>query len=240
MLVNLDSKAFFLQRVLESEGKANAAVLELGCGTAPYVRSLMEERPGIRYVGIEPSTQSLAQAVANNEKHIRFYNQNGVDRIPGIDTESFDVVYSLSVLEHVKKLDSFLENSVRYAKPGALIVHRYDLGHALYPSSLKERTQVFLGNHIPRTLPESKFVRYVPLDEVIESLKRHGVTSIEKVTYHQMPNHKTFEKYAKGEEFNDLRAALYEWELEVSPHLMSIDTAVRERLFPSVAVWARK
>jgi hypothetical protein len=54
----------------------------------------------------------------------------------------FDLVISLSVVEHVKRLDRFLAVSVQAAREGGRVGHRYHLGHALSPSSLGERLRV--------------------------------------------------------------------------------------------------
>jgi hypothetical protein len=63
--------------------------------------------------------------------------------------ESFDLTVSLSVLEHVKYLDPFLRASVAATRPGGTVVHRYDLGHSLYPATKYERLLVVVSRRMP-------------------------------------------------------------------------------------------
>ncbi len=148
------------------------------------------------------------------------------------------ITQSLSVLEHIKQLDRFISLSAKYTKSGGLVVHRYDLGHALAPHSLKERLHVIAGNHCPQILPERQFVRYVGVPEVEALYRKVQLTPID-TTYHQMPNHKHFEKY-----FRDMNSTavdeLFAWEMKHQSDFKSIPESERERLFPAVAVWGEK
>ncbi len=221
-----------------AEGRS-LRVLDLGCGTAAYVPALLKEFPAIEYVGIEPIESSYKAALKNlnGVAQAKVHFQLGYDSIPDELEHSFDVVFSLSVLEHIKHLDRFLALGVKYAATGALIVHRYDLGHALHTHSVKEWIHVRLGNHLPAVLPERQFVRYVPESEVRALYEKQGVR-VEKTTYHQMPNHKAFEKYQKVE--SESVQALFEWEMKYQKDILNIPVATREKLFPAVAVWGEK
>src|SRR5262245_36346016 len=88
-------------------GRRAIKVLDLGCGAAAYVPMLIRECPDIQYVGVEPIHSSYRAAVRNIEgiPTARVHCQLGYDGIPREDAGSFDVVFSLSVLEHVKRLD---------------------------------------------------------------------------------------------------------------------------------------
>jgi hypothetical protein len=150
------------------------------------------------------------------------------------------LVFSLSALEHIKQLPRFLALSAKYVKPGGTLMHRYDLGHALYPHSIKERLHVWLGNTVPSVLPERRFVRYVSSTEVEGLYASLGVAPT-KVTYHQMPNLKRLEKGLR-----DVPGAAavmeeaFEWEMRSQPLIAALPVAERERLFPAVAVWGRR
>jgi len=97
----------------------------------------------------------------------------------------FDLTLSLSVLEHVKYLDRFLRASVNATRPGGTIVHRYDLGHALYPASSYERWLVTLSRRLPWLVPASRFTTFVDPQHVIEVLGSLGVSDL-RATYAQM------------------------------------------------------
>jgi SAM-dependent methyltransferase len=214
-------------------------VLDLGCGTASYVPALLAAHPSLVYVGVEPIAASFALAQKNlvGYTNATVHFQLGYDAIPQLEEGSFDLVFSLSVLEHIKHLDRFIAFSARYARAGGSIVHRYDLGHALYPSSIKERVHVYLGNTVPALLPERQFVRYVSEEEVKALYLRSGITPI-KSTYHQMPSHKSIEKQHCVTQ--DVVDELFAWETKHQSIFATLATSIRERLFPSIAVWGQK
>jgi 2-polyprenyl-3-methyl-5-hydroxy-6-metoxy-1,4-benzoquinol methylase len=212
-------------------------VLDLGCGSAAYVSALLDAFPTIEYVGVEPIEASYKEALHNlaGVSAARVHFQLGYDQITDEQAGSFDVVFSLSVLEHIKHLDSFLALGTKYTRPGGLMVHRYDLGHALHTHSVKEAIHVWCGNHFPIILPERQFVRYVPEPEVRALLEKQGVRVV-KTTYHQMPDHKIFEKYQATDSL--AVKELFEWEMKYQKDILNIPVKQREKLFPAVAVWA--
>jgi hypothetical protein len=122
-----------------------------------------------------------------------------------------------------------------------MMVHRYDLGHALYPTTLKEKVHVWLGNTFPALLPERTFVRYVPLSEVEAHFKRVLASDPFKYTYHQIPQIKTLTKTldSKGYTGSALEE-IYAWEFAHAHTFASIEKNTRELLFPTVAVWGKK
>lgn len=215
-------------------------ILDLGCGTASYVPALVEQFPNIEYVGVEPIDDSYQSALKNLSgiQNAKVHYQLGYDKIPDEQEASFDVVFSLSVLEHIKQLGRFLALGTKYTKSGGLIVHRYDLGHALHTHSWKEALHVWLGNNIPQILPERQFVRYVPLVEVRKIYEVQGVKPL-KATYHQMPNHKAFEKYFKNSDTTAIEE-LFDWEMRHQTEIAMIPEEPREKLFPAVALWGEK
>lgn len=240
--MSIDSKAYFL-KLLAEQGiiKSDSRILELGCGQARAIVPILEKYPDIEYLGIEPDPKSAKIAADSLKNFPRATVLNKLAYELAKEENYFDICFSLSVLEHVKQLEKFLANSVRSVKPGGRIIHRYDLGHALYPSSLKEKFQVFLGNNFGKILPENKFVCYIEENRVCEILKRNGAEII-KTTYHQMPNHKSFLKIFKAdsEEKRRLAEEIIKWEYDASEYLHDFGTLQKEKLFPAVAIWSVK
>jgi SAM-dependent methyltransferase len=238
----MSSKPFFIQKLIEESGLANPRILELACGTARYMPEILKKYPGITYTGLEPLKSSYDEAVKNigSLPQVTLCNRLGYGNLEGVPPESFDIVYSISALEHVKDLPAFIAMSGMYVKKGGLLVHRYDLGHALYPVSLKERFHAFLGNTLPALLPVDKFVRYVPEGEVVTLCTDVDCLPY-KSTYHQMPNHKSLEKASVGNpQLTEAMAELYAWEWKYEKDFSGLPVRLREALFPAVAVWARK
>jgi ubiquinone/menaquinone biosynthesis C-methylase UbiE len=235
-------KTFFIEKIIEASGIKTPRILELACGTARHVRPLLESHPEYSYVGIEPyhASYSKAEAAIGHLPNVTLHNTLAYGQIDDIEENSFDIVFSLSALEHIKNLPSFISLGTRYAKPNGLVVHRYDLGHALYPGSLKERIQVLMGNIVPRLLSEHTFVRYVSESEVRSLLIDSGCR-VERSTYHQMPSHRALEKSAR--EYVELQNAIHEmheWEMKYASAFAQIDESKRELLFPTIAIWGRK
>lgn len=63
--------------------------------------------------------------VVNKEKVVFF--ENGADRLKDIDDGSIDILLSNSVLEHVKNIDSAIDEMKRVIRPGGVMVHFVDL-----------------------------------------------------------------------------------------------------------------
>ena len=215
-------------------------VLDLGCGTANYAPVLLKKFPTVEYVGVEPikasfdaATENL-QGIPNTKLHFRL----GYDSIPDEEESSFDLVLSLSALEHIKQLERFIALSAKYVKPKGLLVHRYDLGHAVHPHSMKERFHVWLGNNFPQVLPERQFVRYVSEEEVVTIYEKLGVAPM-KTTYHQMPNMKALEKMLK-ETNSTAIDEVFAWEMKHQDTFAMLPTNEREKIFPTLAVWGIK
>lgn len=238
----MNSKTFFLQKLIEESGLRAPRILELACGTARYMPFILKQYPEVSYVGLEPHKASFDKAVKNigSLPQVTLYNRLGYGDLENTESESFDIVFSISALEHVKNLPAFISMSGKYVKRGGLLVHRYDLGHALYPTSLKERFHAFLGNTVPKILPVDKFVRYVPEHEVVALCSDVDCIPF-KSTYHQMPNHKSLEKASVGNiSLEKAMEELSAWEWKYENEFSRLSVHVREMLFPAVAVWARK
>jgi SAM-dependent methyltransferase len=230
-----------VRQAVERVGDSRSVrIMDLGCGTANYVPALVEVFPTIEYVGVEPIETSFKAAQKNLMvvSNARLHFQLGYDSVPDELENSFDLVFSLSVLEHIKQLDKFIELSAKYVRQGGLLVHRHDLGHALHPHSYKERFHVWLGNNWPQVLPERQFVRYVPETEVRELYEKCGVKPI-KTTFHQMPNMKALEKELKGTNSTAVDE-LFVWEMKHQGCFAKIPLVKREKLLPTIAVWGEK
>lgn len=226
--------------VEKSGGSGSVRIMDLGCGTAAYVPALMKNFPKLEYVGVEPISESFNKAKKNlaDIPNTKIHFQLGYDFVPDEVENNFDLVFSLSVLEHIKQLDKFIALGAKYVKVGGLMVHRYDLGHALYPHSLKERLHAFVGNFAPSILPERQFVRYVSASEVKTHFEKNKVSPID-VTYHQMPNHKRLEKNFRSGN-TKMIDELFAWEMKYQDEFKKIPEKERELLFPAVAVWGEK
>ena len=173
-------------------------ILDVGCGQARNFIPLIEKYPSMQYTGIEPivSEYNIAKNSLSRFQNVQIINDLAYET--NVES-SFDIVVSLSVLEHVKHLDLFLAFAAKYTKPGGINIHLYDLGHALYPSSFQERLHV-LACRLPvvsHCIPERMFTSYVNLESV-KNLCTQNNMQIEDITYHNCRNHVTALKNMKN------------------------------------------
>lgn len=149
----------------------------------------------------------------------------------------FDLTLSLSVLEHVKYLDPFLRASVAATRSGGTIVHRYDLGHSLYPASYYERVLVTLSRRAPWVVPATRFTTHVEPPRVTNTLSALGVIDLQ-VSYAQMYSLKqAMNRLSRMEDGLTVSKRVLDLDAEVSSTLRPlISDSEMAHLFPSVTV----
>ena len=95
------------------------AILEAGCGRK-WPLDLGDTR--YRLTGVDLDADALAhRRDVIRDLHVAVHGDLAT---VSIEPESFDVVYSSFVLEHVRDADKILENFVRWVRPGGLIILR--------------------------------------------------------------------------------------------------------------------
>jgi len=237
-----DYKAAFLDDLLAPLAGRPVRLLDLGSGTSKDFVDVLRKYPNVAYTGVEFRAESQERA------RQLLAGIPGVTLLSGFGEEvertfegRFDLTLSLSVLEHVKRLDAFLRTSARVTASGGLVVHRYDLGHSLH-STRYEALKVGLFRRFGRVMPARHFTTHPDLAEVTRILGAAGVEVVE-VSHSQMPGLKQAMNRldwgspaanAFARELIDFERRLY---AQVAPRL---DTAGRERLFPSVTVVGRR
>lgn len=143
-------------------------ILDLGCGIPNYISDQLNADK-IDYTGIEPDQKSYKKALNLFDRdNYRIINSLGYDLDTLRNNGAFDLCISFSVLEHVKDLNAIIRESSKLVRSGGYVIHTYDLGHSLYPSSTKERLQLLFCKLFPQIIPENKFVSYVNSDEIIK------------------------------------------------------------------------
>jgi ubiquinone/menaquinone biosynthesis C-methylase UbiE len=100
-----------IARDLGHDITAESVILDLGCGVCQIVRQLRES--GFEAYG--------ADIMISEENHFLRLIPNPY-RIP-FDDQTFDVIISTSVLEHVKNLSEAVSEMYRVLKPGGFCLH---------------------------------------------------------------------------------------------------------------------
>jgi hypothetical protein len=151
--------------------------------------------------------------------------------------ERFDLTVSLSVLEHVKYLEPFLRASVAATRPGGTVVHRYDLGHSLYPATNYERLLVFMCRRMPWIVPASRFTSHLDPSRVACILGEFGLSRVE-VCYAQMYSLKqAMNRLSRIENGRELAERVLALDADVGRALrLAVTDQEMAHLFPSVIV----
>lgn len=96
-------------------------VLELGCGTGRHTKHMIKN--GAEVTAIDFSTQMLLAAkkqIGDGDK-VKFIHHNLENKLPFAD-ETFDLVASSLVLEHIKEIDYFFCEAQRVVKNGGRLI----------------------------------------------------------------------------------------------------------------------
>ena len=231
-----DFKTAFLDTLLKPFTDRPVRLVDLGSGTSKDFPDLLRRYPNVAYTGVEPSEASRATAarLLHGIPHVVLESAWG-ESLAARYRDTFDITLSLSALEHVKYLDGFLDTSVAITAPGGLVVHRYDLGHALYPVSWYERALVRTSRAVPWIVPASLFTTYPDLMHITRTLAACGLRDL-SVRHGQMYGLKQAMNHAAQMDAA-LAARIVQLDTELADALVSRLSA-REvaRLFPTVTV----
>jgi len=237
-----DYKTAFLDDLLAPLAGRPVRLLDLGSGTSKDFVDVLRRYPNVSYTGVEfrAASQERARQLLAGIPGVTLLSGFG-EEVERTFEGRFDLTLSLSVLEHVKRLDAFLRTSARVTARGGLVVHRYDLGHSLH-STRYEALKVAVFRRFGRVMPARHFTTHPDLGQVTRILEDAGVEVVE-VGYSQMPSLKQamnrFDWASPGAnrlagEMIRLEQRLY---AEIGPRLT---TAQREWLFPAVTVVGRR
>jgi Methylase involved in ubiquinone/menaquinone biosynthesis len=89
--------------------KAGMVMLDNGCGRGEYIDAF--SKLGIVVCGAD---------ICNSKENITVLNMN-IDKLPYADN-TFDVVFSKSVIEHIEKTEFYMDEMKRVLKPGGQLI----------------------------------------------------------------------------------------------------------------------
>ena len=105
-------------QLLHHHHKSGGDLLEIGAGTGWQARALSEAGYQVEAIDL-PAISAISGHARNRVWPIRDYDG---EHIPFPDN-SFDIVYSSNVLEHVEQLEALTEEIRRVLRPGGLALH---------------------------------------------------------------------------------------------------------------------
>ncbi len=110
-------------------------VLEVGAGTGRGMRRLSEAMPELSVRGIEPVTALVEQAAKKNGVPANTILRAVGEQLPFRDG-TFDVVYSLAILHHVRHPNAIVREMLRVARRAVIIIDGNRFGQGSWPARL--------------------------------------------------------------------------------------------------------
>jgi SAM-dependent methyltransferase len=122
-----DWRRSFIEQVQDAL-RPGVRVLDVGSGREPTIPADM--RPAdCTYVGLDISESELKRAPAGS--YDSFIVGDITDRHPEL-VGGFDLVVSWQVLEHVRSLDSSLNNAFEYTRPGGQLIAQFSGAYSMF------------------------------------------------------------------------------------------------------------
>jgi len=136
--------------------KENTAALEIGCGTGPVCRALLELENVSTVNGIDPSPVFISYAIKLSEALSNIKFESGDARKLDIPNESFDLVVFYTTLSHVPSPEDALAEAYRVLRPGGTLA-------------------IFDGDYTTATVATSEFD---PLQNAVDMMVSNFVENI--------------------------------------------------------------
>jgi ubiquinone/menaquinone biosynthesis C-methylase UbiE len=148
-------------RMLTSDLRPGANVLELGCGTAYFTRELADTGAAITAIDISPELLEAARASCPAQ-NVKFEVQNAYEL--SYANASFDLVVGSSVLHHLE-LGRAISEIYRVLKPGGVI--RFTEPNMLNPQIAVQKNIPAVKKRLGDSPDETAFFRW-PLQRRLE------------------------------------------------------------------------
>lgn len=160
-------------------GRENATALDLGTGPADIPKRLVRTCPGWRIIALDASQPMLefARRVIRDSGSLSSIDLVAADaKSTGLASHSFDMIFSNSILHHIKEVELFWAEVKRLAKSGATVLMR-DLVRPESPEAARRIVKQYAQQESAILREEyyrSLLAAYTP-DEVRGQLKVAGL-----------------------------------------------------------------
>lgn len=177
-----------VRHVLNFIPKEPATILDYGCGQGVWIGMLHEVFPNVEIVGVDISKNAIEKA-RNRFPQYKFLAMEG-NSAP-LEGESFDLVFSYHVLEHVVYLHETLSDMSKLLKPDGVLCLILPCGN---PHSFEYKVCTLTVNGI-ETLEDGKkrfffedegHLRRITSDDLVRKLKPYNLLLVNQFFSNQM------------------------------------------------------
>lgn len=138
-------------------------ILEIGCGSGNNT-VLMAAGTEAEVYGLDQSRGMLGKAEKKTER-VHFIQGDAVT-LEGIEDESFDAVYMVDVIHHIKDIDSMFKNIYRVLKSQGMVFVFTDTHDRIKEERLTSK-------YFPETI-EVELERYQSNERIFEAMQKSG------------------------------------------------------------------
>ncbi len=178
-----------LQNLVEvSSAGRTARLLEVGCGTGNYIVALQSLLDCACW-GIDPSEEMLARA---RERSSRVQFQRGSAEHLGLPADSFDLLFSVDVIHHVRDRAAYFRQAHRALGPGGKICTVTDSEWIIRQ---RQPLAIYFPETVERELaryPRIAQLRALMADVGFEQIEEHSVEFPYQLTDAQAYRDKAF------------------------------------------------
>ena len=184
---NNSAKEWIFRQLAARAEQGPFSVCDLACGSGSSWHDVLKAYPSIQYLGSDTDVEAVEKAkkIFADVPNARFEIADG--QRARQDLASYDVVTTLSSLEHVVRIDKFLDTIFSVLKPGGIAYLNYDNGH-FHSHDLKERLMVPVSQILAKFGIEGPYMKEVDDAYVVRLVKERGaeVLQVRRHLFHGM------------------------------------------------------
>lgn len=196
-IIRLESKrnsTLGLRRFLKIIDNAGGRMLETGCGTGMFIRSVKYYRPDLELYGCDISKAAINIAKKNKEYNIH-YEVGNASSLP-YEEETFDIVAMMDVLEHLGDIKGALREARRVLKEGGILhllvpceANRFTLHWLMWKLKIGHNLKRIYAGHIQRLTRQSihNFIKEEKFKIIKETFSFHFIGQIYDIFFDYFP-----------------------------------------------------